>query len=80
MTFGWAKTILMAAGILSAGSISAGAVDLRGDQPFMTVTGRTAQPIGHYEFCQRYRAECQVRSSAERRSTPSANTRVTWGR
>ncbi|MCM2291672.1 transglutaminase-like cysteine peptidase [Allorhizobium sp. BGMRC 0089] len=27
------------------------------------VTGAiTSQPIGHYEFCQRYRAECEVRS------------------
>lgn len=67
MTFGWAKTIFMAAGILSAASISASAVDLKGDQPFMTITGKTSQPIGHYEFCQRYRAECAVRSTAERR-------------
>ncbi|MEE2952586.1 MAG: transglutaminase-like cysteine peptidase [Pseudomonadota bacterium] len=25
----------------------------------MVTTGTTSQPIGHYEFCQRYRAACQ---------------------
>jgi predicted transglutaminase-like cysteine proteinase len=57
----------MATGILFAGSISANAVDLKAEQPFMTITGKTAQPIGHYEFCERHPAECAVRSTAERR-------------
>ncbi|MGV1896256.1 transglutaminase-like cysteine peptidase [Agrobacterium vitis] len=28
----------------------------------MVTGGITSQPIGHYEFCLRYKAECQVRS------------------
>jgi predicted transglutaminase-like cysteine proteinase len=74
MTFGWAKTISIAAGILIAGSISTLAGAQNNDQPFMTVTGKTSQPIGHYDFCQRYRAECEIKSTAERRMrlTPKA--------
>ena len=34
---------------------------------FMTTTGRTSQPIGHYDFCQRYAAECSVRTRAPSR-------------
>jgi predicted transglutaminase-like cysteine proteinase len=34
---------------------------------FMTTTGRTSQPIGHYDFCQRYAAECLVRTKAPSR-------------
>lgn len=34
------------------------------DGAYMVTTGKTAQPIGHYEFCQGHAAECQVRSSA----------------
>jgi predicted transglutaminase-like cysteine proteinase len=33
----------------------------------MTTTGRTSQPIGHYDFCQRYAAECLVRTKAPSR-------------
>jgi len=72
MTFGWAKTILAAAGILASASISSNAIELKSEKPFMTVTGRTSQPIGHYEFCQRYRAECEIRSTAEKRMRLSA--------
>jgi predicted transglutaminase-like cysteine proteinase len=28
----------------------------------MVVTGRTTQPIGHYEYCKEYRSDCEVRS------------------
>nr|WP_234893553.1 transglutaminase-like cysteine peptidase [Agrobacterium vitis] len=31
-------------------------------QASMVTGGITSQPIGHYEFCLRYKAECQVRS------------------
>jgi predicted transglutaminase-like cysteine proteinase len=30
---------------------------------FMVTTGKTSQPIGHYEFCQSHVAECSVKSS-----------------
>lgn len=29
----------------------------------MVVTGRTTQPIGHYEYCKTYGADCSLRSS-----------------
>lgn len=32
--------------------------------PSMSVTGKTAQPIGHHEFCQIYAAECAVHSQS----------------
>ncbi|MHA1553232.1 MAG: transglutaminase-like cysteine peptidase [Alphaproteobacteria bacterium] len=42
--------------------------------PFMLTTGATSQPIGHYEFCQRNRAECRLRSNRPSRTklTPQA--------
>jgi predicted transglutaminase-like cysteine proteinase len=30
------------------------------EAPFMETRGRTAQPVGHYEFCQDHKAECSV--------------------
>jgi predicted transglutaminase-like cysteine proteinase len=33
----------------------------------MATQGKTTQPVGHYEFCQRYAAECAVKSKAEAR-------------
>ncbi|KAA3514764.1 transglutaminase-like cysteine peptidase [Agrobacterium vitis] len=39
------------------------AADMTSAVPASMVTGGiTSQPIGHYEFCLRYKAECQVRS------------------
>ncbi|MBB4009677.1 transglutaminase-like cysteine peptidase [Allorhizobium taibaishanense] len=39
------------------------AADMASFAPASMVTGGiTSQPIGHYEFCLRYKAECQVRS------------------
>jgi predicted transglutaminase-like cysteine proteinase len=29
----------------------------------MVVTGRTTQPIGHYEYCKQFPADCSIRSS-----------------
>jgi predicted transglutaminase-like cysteine proteinase len=37
------------------------------DGAFMVTTGKTTQPIGHYEFCQRYAAECDVKSARSSR-------------
>lgn len=34
---------------------------------FMATTGRTSQPIGHYEFCQSHTSECTVQSRAPAR-------------
>ncbi len=36
-------------------------------EPFMTTTGKTTQPIGHFEFCQQFVAECSVHSRTRHR-------------
>jgi predicted transglutaminase-like cysteine proteinase len=41
----------------------------------MVVTGRTTQPIGHYEYCKQYRSDCEVRS---RDTRPMELTRERW--
>jgi predicted transglutaminase-like cysteine proteinase len=41
----------------------------------MYTGGRTTQPVGHYEFCQRVPAECAVRSAGAR---PVELTRRLW--
>ena len=33
--------------------------------PFMTLSGRTTQPIGHYEFCLKNSSECSRNSSSD---------------
>jgi predicted transglutaminase-like cysteine proteinase len=43
--------------------------------PHMRVTGRTSQPIGHYEYCKAYSADCAIVSSDTR---PVALTRTRW--
>ncbi|MDQ0455549.1 transglutaminase-like cysteine peptidase [Rhizobium paknamense] len=40
----------------------AGAVDASRASPSMVTGAVTSQPIGHYEFCQRYKAECEIRT------------------
>ncbi|MET0599867.1 MAG: transglutaminase-like cysteine peptidase [Mesorhizobium sp.] len=41
----------------------------------MVTGGRTTQPIGHYEFCQRYHRECTQRTAA---TAPVELTRQLW--
>lgn len=41
----------------------------------MKTTGRTSQPIGHYEYCRKYRADCNIRASNSR--APKL-TRARW--
>lgn len=41
----------------------------------MNTSGRTTQPVGHYEFCQQYPTECAQRSS---NTAPVALTRKLW--
>ncbi|KQR30741.1 transglutaminase [Rhizobium sp. Leaf155] len=53
-----ALLIAVAAGLLSAASVQA---ENKGS-PAMVTGGITSQPIGHYEFCQRYASECDIRS------------------
>ncbi|KXG84321.1 transglutaminase-like cysteine peptidase [Agrobacterium bohemicum] len=53
-----ALLLAVAAGILSVASAQA---ENKGS-PAMVTGGITSQPIGHYEFCQKYMAECDIRS------------------
>ena len=41
----------------------------------MIITGRTTQPIGHYEYCKQYAADCELRS---RDTKPVELTRQRW--
>jgi predicted transglutaminase-like cysteine proteinase len=41
----------------------------------MPITGRTSQPIGHYEYCRKYRSDCTLRSTDTR---PVKLTQSLW--
>lgn len=45
------------------------------EQAFMQTTGRTTQPIGHYEFCQREPGECRQKTAS---GAPFELTRTLW--
>lgn len=51
-------TLACASAILMFSVEAAGASG--SDRPFMATAGKTAQPIGHYDFCRRYPAECAM--------------------
>jgi predicted transglutaminase-like cysteine proteinase len=44
-------------------------------QPFMQTAGRTTQPVGHYELCQRQPDECRQKSANK---APVELTRSLW--
>jgi len=44
-------------------------------KPHMRITGRTSQPIGHYEYCKKFRADCSIKSRSSR--APKL-TRARW--
>lgn len=52
--------VLLAAAIAVLGLASQSFAESRG--PSMLTGGLTSQPIGHYEFCQKYQNECNQRS------------------
>lgn len=70
MTGTRSRLLLMAmAGLFSgAGAAQAGA-------GFMHTGGRTTQPVGHYEFCQRLPQECRQMTPSD---TPVELTRKLW--
>ena len=59
--------VMIGLGVL-AGAAQAG-------QAFMHTGGRTTQPIGHYEFCQREPGECRQKTA---RQAPVELTRQLW--
>jgi len=47
----------------------------QGTNEHMAVTGRTTQPIGHYEYCKVYPTDCAIRSTD---TSPVQLTRDRW--
>ncbi|EGP58604.1 transglutaminase-like cysteine peptidase [Agrobacterium tumefaciens] len=62
----------VAAGLMTAASAMA---ETKGS-PSMVTGGITSQPIGHYEFCQKYADECNIRSKM---TPPPRVTDYGWG-
>ncbi|MDH0612841.1 MULTISPECIES: transglutaminase-like cysteine peptidase [unclassified Agrobacterium] len=62
----------VAAGLMTAASAMA---ETKGS-PSMVTGGITSQPIGHYEFCQKYTDECNIRSKM---TPPPRVTDYGWG-
>lgn len=66
-----ALLIAVAAGLFSAASVQA---ENKGSLSMVT-GGVTSQPIGHYEFCQKYAAECNIRNKL---TAPPRVTEYGW--
>ncbi len=62
----------VAAGLMTAASAMA---ETKGS-PSMVTGGITSQPIGHYEFCQKYADECNIRGKL---TPPPRVTDYGWG-
>ncbi len=69
------STTMLAVSVCFAllGTMAAGAT--QGTESHMVVTGRTTQPIGHYEYCKINTDDCSQRSSSTR---PVKMTRERW--
>jgi len=68
------KYILGVLGIYAILSGSAAFAAGDGFPGLMNTTGRTSQPIGHYEFCKTYPAECRP----QRNAAPLQLTEARW--
>jgi len=66
-----AMAVMVALGVLG----TAHTATAQGSFSHMTVTGRTTQPIGHYEYCKVYRADCSIKST---NTKPVHLTRARW--
>ncbi len=56
------KQTIIAAMLMLLGIGLAEAASPASNSPWMATGDRTSQPIGHYEFCERYRSECNITS------------------
>jgi predicted transglutaminase-like cysteine proteinase len=61
--------------LLLATAVNAAGGAAKAAEPFMHTGGRTTQPVGHYEFCQRLPAECR---EVTPKQPPVALTRKLW--
>jgi predicted transglutaminase-like cysteine proteinase len=64
MRTGIGRKLAIASRVLWLLTCHAGAA-VAADGAYMATTGKTAQPIGHYEFCQSHARECAVRSPSK---------------
>ena len=67
------RGVLLLIAMVIGASIWGGAA--QAGQAFMNTTGRTTQPIGHYEFCQREPVQCRQKTAA---GAPFELTRKLW--
>lgn len=67
------RKLAIVSGILFG--ISPGTINAGENRAHMDVTGFTSQPIGHYEYCKRYRSDCSIRTSNIK---PVKLTRKRW--
>ena len=63
--------VSVAIGVLWTGT----AIAKQGSPDFMSVSGKTSQPIGHYEYCKIYRSDCSISSYD---TTPTKLTKARW--
>ena len=63
--------VSVAMGVLWTGTAFA----KQGSPEFMSVSGKTSQPIGHYEYCKIYRSDCSISS---RDTSPTKLTKARW--
>ncbi|MBV2143812.1 transglutaminase-like cysteine peptidase [Falsochrobactrum sp. TDYN1] len=68
-------TAIIAAILMLSGTVLAQAANPASNSPWMPTGERTSQPIGHYEFCERHPAECNIRSLA---NAPVTLTMKLW--
>ena len=61
------QALAFSVAILGASLLVAGTAEAASRAAIMEITGKTSQPIGHYEFCQSHRVECAVRSRRDAR-------------
>jgi len=69
------KITAWTAATLAAMTLSGGVAMASTVSAHMKLTGRTSQPIGHYDYCKRYSRDCNIRSAA---SKPIKLTRKRW--
>ena len=63
---------LLFAAVVGLGALTVAA---KAAEPFMQVGGRTTQPVGHYEVCQRLPIECNQKTAKQ---APVELTRKLW--
>jgi predicted transglutaminase-like cysteine proteinase len=67
--------IILAVSVALGMTVSGNAFASQGSRAHMQVTGKTTQPIGHYEYCKQYPSDCALRSADTR---PVKLTRARW--